>query len=235
VKTIKGMQVCETLDEVLDPATCAVLVIDVQNDFAHPDGTNARARGGLPQMMLDLPAKCSAFIGAARELGVPVVHVRNTDLPGGASDSPSWLRAKGAILGITEYALEGTWGAEFSPGCEPLPGEVVITKHRPSAFVGTFLEANLRSMGVKTVVVIGEQTPGCVEATFRDAAHHDFYNVLLEDLVASPFPEQHEASLLIDRARHDVCTSEAALAIWRQARGTAAGRDEALLATSPVA
>jgi nicotinamidase-related amidase len=73
-------------------------------------------------------------------------------------------------------------------------------------------------MGVETVVVIGEQTPGCVEATFRDAAYHDYYNVLVEDCVAAYDPEQHEASLLIQRRRHDVCVADDVFAVWQRER-----------------
>ena len=84
-----------------------------------------------------------------------------------------------------DFCLEGTWGAEISNEVAPLPARLVVTKHRSSAFRGTDLDLLLRSRGIETVVVIGEQTPGCVEATFRDAAYHDYYNVLVEDCVAA--------------------------------------------------
>jgi nicotinamidase-related amidase len=114
--------------------------------------------------------------------------------------------------------MEGTWGAEICEECAPLPGEPVVTKHRSSAFTGTNLDMILRSNGVQTVVVIGEQTPGCIEATYRDASYHDYYNVLVEDLVAAYRQDLHEASLLIQKARHDVCTSAEVLDIWQRAR-----------------
>ena len=115
----------------------------------------------------------------------------------------------------SDFFLQGTWGAEFSPEVAPEPGEPVVTKHRSSAFRNTDLDMILRSNGIETVVVIGEQTPGCIEATYRDAAYHDYYNVLIEDCVAAFDPEQHEASLLIQRRRHDVCSAEQTFTIWR--------------------
>jgi len=217
MREIHGKQVCETIEEVLNPDWCAVLPIDLQNDFMSPDG--AVARGGADvSAMVDLAPKCIDFMTAARDCGVRIVHVRIVDLPNGESDSPAWLRSKGLIAGVSDFAVEGTWGAEFVEGCDPLPGELVVTKHRSSAFTGTNLDVLLRACGVQTVVLIGEQTPGCVEATYRDAAYHDYYNVLVEDCVAARDPELHAASIKIQKARHDVVTAEQALSIWRRYR-----------------
>ena len=113
---------------------------------------------------------------------------------------------------------------------KPRPGELIVTKHRSSAFVGTDLDMILRASGIATTVVIGEQTPGCVEATYRDAAYHDYYNVLAEDCVAAFDQAQHEASLLIQRARHDVCSSEDIIRIWRQARSAGSRAGEPVVA-----
>jgi nicotinamidase-related amidase len=218
MKEIHGKLVCETLEEVLDPDGCAVVVIDLQNDMMRPEGKIAEAGNDMEAMYRLLP-RCAAFIEEARALGVRVVHIETITLTGGRSDSPSWLRAKGAMVKTGEFCIEGTWGAEICDEVAPLPGETVITKHRSSAFRETDLDLVLRAGGVRTVVVIGEQTPGCVEATFRDASYHDYYNVLVEDCVAAFDQEQHEASLLVQRRRHDVCTAERVFSIWRGARG----------------
>jgi nicotinamidase-related amidase len=189
----------------------------MQNDFIHPEG--AVAQGGADvSAMADLTPNVVDFMNAARELGVGIIHVRITDLPEGQSDSPAWLRAKGLIAGVSDFAVDGTWGADFVEGCEPLPGEIVVTKHRSSAFTGTNLDVVLRACGVETVVIIGEQTPGCVEATYRDAAYHDYYNVLVEDCVAGRDPELHAASILVQKARHDVAMAEDVLGIWQRYR-----------------
>ena len=168
--------------------------------------------------MLEILPRCQAFLTETRRLGVLIVHIETITLPDGQSDSPSWIRAKGTMLG-SDFFLDGTWGAEFSPEVAPLPGEPVVTKHRSSAFRGTDLDLILRGNGIETVVVIGEQTPGCIEATYRDASYHDYYNVLVEDCVAAFDKEQHEASLLVQRRRHDVCLAEDVLSVWRAARG----------------
>ena len=216
MKDIKGKAVCETLEEVLTPEHCAVVVIDLQNDFIHSDGLVAKTGADMSTMEPVL-ASCAAFIEEARRLGVPVVHVQTITLSDGQSDSPSWLRAKGTIVD-SDFTLVGTWGAAICEEVTPVPGEVVVTKHRSSAFRGTDLDMILHTGGVQTVVVVGVQTPGCVEATYRDAAYHDYYNVLIEDCVAAYDQGQHEASLLVQRARHDVCTAGECVAIWQDAR-----------------
>jgi biuret amidohydrolase len=217
VKEIHGKRVCETLDEVLHPDRCALVVIDMQNDLILPEGKVARAGLDVSDMVAIIP-RCAEVIAEARALGIPVVHIQTITLPEGRSDSPSWLRAKGEIAGVTDFTVAGTWGAEICEECAPGEGEPVITKHRSSAFHATDLDLVLRSLRVETVVIVGEQTPGCVEATYRDAAYHDYYNVLLEDCVAAYDRELHEASLTVQRARHDVCTAERAVAVWRSAR-----------------
>lgn len=220
MREVHGKVIRETLDEVLDPDICAVVSVDMQNDAMHPRGMIAAAGNDITGMLEILP-KCQAFLEEARRLGVFIVHIETITLADGRSDSPSWLRAKAAMVG-SDFFLEGSWGAQFSSEVAPLPGEPVVTKHRSSAFRGTDLDLILRGNGIETVVVIGEQTPGCVEATYRDAAYHDYYNVLVEDCVAAFDAEQHEASLLVQRRRHDVCFADEVLSTWRETRGETA-------------
>lgn len=225
MREVFGKLVRETLEEVLDPSICAVVSVDMQNDAMHPDGLIAKAGNDISGMLEILP-HCQHFLDQARELDVLVVHIETITLADGKSDSPSWLRAKGSMLN-SDFFIEGTWGAQFSPEVAPLPGEPVVRKHRSSAFHETDLDLILRANGIETVVVIGEQTPGCVEATYRDAAYHDYYNVLIEDCVAAFDSEQHEASLLVQRRRHDVCLAREAIAIWRRHRGAGAPGEHA--------
>jgi nicotinamidase-related amidase len=217
MREFHGKQVCETLEEILAPERCAVVVIDMQNDLILPEGKVAKAGADVTMMVENIP-RCAAFMAAARDLAVPLIHIQTVTLLDGRSDSPSWLRAKDVMTGAPDFTLEGTWGAQICDECAPLAGEPVITKHRSSAFRNTDLDLVLRAGGIETVVVIGEQTPGCVEATYRDAAYHDYYNVLVEDCVAAYDRALHEASLTVQRARHDVCMAEQVLETWRRAR-----------------
>ena len=114
MREIYGKLVCETLEEVLEPDGCALLSIDMQNDAMRPEG-NIAAAGNDISMMIDLLPKAGAFLDEARRLGVRVIHVQTFTLRGGRSDSPSWLRAKGAITVEREFFLEGTFRSTVSP------------------------------------------------------------------------------------------------------------------------
>src|SRR5438105_8459596 len=203
---------------MLQPDGCAVVVIDVKNEGMGPEGSLARAHNDV-WAMVALRPRVACFVESAREFGVNVMHVQTITLGDGRSDSPSWFRAKGTIVNEAGFFLEGTWGAEICEEVAPRPGEPVIVKHRSSAFVGTNLDPLLRANGVQTVIVVGEQTPGCIEATYRHAAYYDYYNVLAEDCVPAFDQEQHEASLLIQRRRHDVTSAARILQTWTEAPG----------------
>ncbi len=217
MKEVLSKFVCETVEEVLSQRRCALLVIDMQNDVVDEGGLFATVGQNIADIQRIVPL-CSELIGTARAAGILVVHTRVVALPAGHSSSPAWIRSTSLITGLDEVQLEGSWGAEFCPACEPAPKEPVITKHRSSAFVGTNLDQVLRASGVETVVVIGEQTPGCVEATLRDAVQHDYYAVLVEDCVAALRRELHDAALTVIRARHDVCQAEDVKRIWLSER-----------------
>jgi ureidoacrylate peracid hydrolase len=217
VKRTFGHDVYETLEEVLDPAHSCVVSIDVQNDFCVPGGHYDRHGKDL-SMMAEMLPRLRRFLAGARELGVPVVHLQQTTLPDGKSDSPAWLYLKTRDGKSPDYTLDGTWGWEFVEGCGPVAGEVVVRKHRSSGFVHTNLETILRGHGAKTVVMAGTTTQGCVESTAREASHNDFYAVVVGDCVATTSRKLHEASLLVQSVRHEIIPSDRILGIWSAAR-----------------
>jgi ureidoacrylate peracid hydrolase len=85
---------------------------------------------------------------------------------------------------------------------KPQAGDIVIYKHRFSGFYETDLDATLKQLGAKYLIVTGCTTSVCVESTIRDAMFRDYSCVLLADCTAEPigcdFPRSnHEASLLV--------------------------------------
>jgi nicotinamidase-related amidase len=92
-----------------------------------------------------------------------------------------------------------------------------VTKFRSSAFTNTGLDLILRSNGIKSVIVSGCTTEGCVESTVRDLCFHDYFGVVLSDAVGSDVPELHKASMLVMGAyRADIATAEEVAAIWER-------------------
>lgn len=226
MREICGKQVYDTLDELLEPRHTALVVIDMLNGGLGRGPAGYERAGHDVSMVEAIASRCGELIDAARRSGVTLAHIRVANLPNQASSSPAWLRSlaltgKAAPIDPAKLSIDGTWQTEFIDECAPMEGELVVTKHRSSAFVGTDLELLLRSNGIESVAVIGIATPGCVEATIRDAAHLDFYTVLVEDCVAGYDLELHEAALKVMCARHDHCDATTATDVWERA---AAGR-----------
>lgn len=223
-----GKQVRDTLDELLDPRTTALVVIDMQ--IGGLTAGHAHGDAGLDlSMMPRVRERCGAAIRAAREHGVPVFHIRVENYVDGLSSTSAWLRALHTASGdkpvdLGRLSIKGDPAGDFAPECMPEDGETVITKRRQSAFVSTELALLLRGHGIESVALVGVSTGGCVEATIRDAVHNDFYAVLLEDAVGAYDVAVHEAALTVMRSRHDVTTVDQAIDAWARARVGAGSR-----------
>jgi nicotinamidase-related amidase len=176
------------------PGRTAVLVIDMQVDFASPDG----ALGGAVDLSTVGPALEAAIrlTDAARESGAPVVFVGLRTSP--ETDSPAWRermrRLGGDPGGEGGLCRADTAGAEFW-GPQPLPGEPVVFKSRYSGFCGTDLDATLKAMQVDTLVVCGVTTECCIDCTVRDAFHLDYHVFIATDACAAYEADFHAPAL----------------------------------------
>jgi nicotinamidase-related amidase len=222
---VEGREVFTELDELVDPSHTALLLIDMQHDFVDPDGLFGRLGVDLSMYEQSRP-RLAALLAAARAAGVLVVHVQNTALPGRRSDSPAQIRFNLRMHEAARldgpplrYTVPGTDGHDFVDELRPEAGEIVVQKYRSSGFWGTNLELVLRSNGIKSVVVTGCTTEGCVESTARDAMFTDHYVVIAEDCVASDDKAQHDASMLLMRHRFDLATAEQITAEWHRRTG----------------
>jgi nicotinamidase-related amidase len=171
------------------------VVIDMQVDFASPDGVLGKA--GL-DMSPAQPALAAAvkLVDAARAANVPVVFVGLQTTP--ETDSPAWrerMRRRGGDPNAeSAVCREGARGAAFV-GPRPRPGEPLVAKTRYSGFYETDLNAVLASLGADTLVVCGLTTECCVDCTVRDAFHLDYHVFIPVDACAAYDPALHEAAL----------------------------------------
>ncbi|WP_411675558.1 cysteine hydrolase [Caulobacter segnis] len=193
------------------PSRTAVVVIDIQVDFASPEG----ALGQYVDMAAVQPAVAAAerLVGAARAAGTPVVFVGLFTAP--ETDSPSWkerMRRRGGDPD-NESALcrVGDPGSDFY-GPKPLPGEVVVQKARYSGFVGTDLDARLKDLGVDTLIAAGLTTECCVDSTVRDAFSLDYHVFVAADACAAYEADIHAASLKVMELNSAILTDTAAIA-----------------------
>jgi nicotinamidase-related amidase len=228
MKTIAGITFCADVAEILAGRRSALLVVDMQNDFCSPDGHFARNGKDVAAIAAIVP-NITGLLAAARAHDVPVLFAQQTTLPGLASDSPAWLYFKTRDGKSPDYAIDGTWGQEIVPDIPIQAGDVVVKKHRPSAFVRTDLDERLRAKNIEAVVIAGCITQGCVQATATDASYRDYYVVIAEDCVQSTSQELHENALRFLRSRYDVVPSAEITTYWdRRARlGADARRTEA--------
>jgi len=176
----------------LDRQSSALLIIDMQNDFCHPEGAQGK-RGRDLSMIYGMIPSFEEVLKGARQISLPVIFVRTLHYPW--TDSKTWRkRLEGYKQGI-EICLPGSWGAEIIDALAPLEGEPVVVKHRYSAFVDTDLALMLRSMKIHTLLIGGVGTNVCVESTARHAYMLDYDVCLLEDCTAGCDMELHRGTL----------------------------------------
>jgi nicotinamidase-related amidase len=199
------------------PGRTAVLVIDMQVDFASPEG----ALGGAVDFTTVGPALDAAarLADAARAAGAPVVFVGLKTEAG--TDSPAW-RERMRRLGGDPEADSGLCRAE-TPGAAffgptPRPGERVVFKTRYSGFHDTDLDAVLRGLKVDTLVVCGLTTECCIDSTVRDAFHRDYHVFIAADACAAYEPDFHGPALKSLEANCAMLTDvDAVSAAWAEA------------------
>ncbi len=201
--------------ERIEPSTTAQIVVDMQNDFVAPGAPMQSPAGHAMVPHLKQALAC------CREYGIPIIYTAHVHRPGGADLG---LLAHDQRIAQGNALVAGSPGVAIFPEIAPRDDEIVITKHRFSAFYGTDLEIILRGLGVTTVVITGVTTENCCHATARDAFFRDFQVVFLSDATATvDYPdlgygslsadEVHRASLVIlARDTADVMTTETFIA-----------------------
>jgi len=167
----------------LDPKTTALLVMDMQSAVLDMVADKKDA----------LLAQTSKLLDAARKASVRVIYVVVAFRPGYPEVSPRNV-GFAQILASGRFTA-GSAGTEVHPALAPRADEVVVTKHRVSAFAGTDLEMILRAHGIDTLVLAGISTSGVVTSTVRHAADADYRLVIVEDGCADPDAEVHRVLL----------------------------------------
>ncbi len=170
----------------------ALVLVDLQNDFCHPDGVFA-ASGRHVENLGELIETTNRLVRAARQAGHLVVWVKmvwNDEGDLGLIASRSPFLAKTGLR-------RGTWGAELLDGLEVTPDDALVEKKKFSGFFKTELEATLRSAGIERLTVGGVRTDFCVESTVRDGYFRDFDITVVADACGGYSVDMHHASLRV--------------------------------------
>ena len=174
--------------------TSALVLVDLQNDFLHPDGAYARG-GAVSEAARALPARLASVAATARRRGVPVIATCFTLVPdrNGEPMIADHLRKLRPFLQRGDFAA-GSWGHSVVDDLQPV--DAVVEKVAYSAFLHTRLEWLLRQWSVQHITVAGIVTNGGVASTVRDAHARGFHVRLLSDGCAAFDAEVHDATLV---------------------------------------
>jgi ureidoacrylate peracid hydrolase len=197
-----------------DPASTAVIVVDMQNDFGADTGMFARAGIDIAPIRATVQPTARVLTGA-RAAGIKVIYLKMEFRPdladAGSPASPNWLKHLIFHVGQEVTAPDGTasrvlvrdtWNTAILPELSPEPGDIVVSKHRFSGFYGTDLDVILKGLGTETLIFTGCTTSVCVESTLRDAMYRDYRCIVLADCVGEPIGaglprSNHDATLLV--------------------------------------
>ena len=181
------------LEHLLLNTRSVLIIIDVQNEFCSPEGSFAKL--GMDMSIVEkMLEPLDRLIEAAHSGNIPVIFIQNTE--DSATDSEAWtLRPDGSENHANGFICRrGSWDTEFYH-IEPRGDDIIVEKHRFSAFLNTRLDTILRAKKIETVVLTGVSSNVCVETTARHAVMLDYHVILPEDACASWDREAHEMAM----------------------------------------
>ena len=180
-------------DAVFDPKSTAVLIVDLQNDFLHPDGAYGRSGTTNPDIAA-LPEKILPLLNIVRAAGGWVVSTQFTLVPGrdGEPFISAHLKKLRPFLTKGDFTPSG-WGHSLVDSLQP--ADITVEKVAYSAFYQSRMEFALSRAGIKTLMVCGIVTNGGVASTVRDAHVRDFQTITLSDGCAAFSPATHNVAI----------------------------------------
>lgn len=177
----------------MTPSSTALLTIDLQNDFLHPEGAYGRAGQGADSI-LALPDRIAPLKQALTRAGGTYISAQFTLVPG--RDGEPLIAAH--LKKLRPFLTKG----DFAPNSfghalvdTLAPADFTVEKVAYSAFYQTRLEYILRAMKIDTLIIGGIVTNGGVASTVRDAHLRDIHTILLSDGCAAFNDDVHDATL----------------------------------------
>jgi nicotinamidase-related amidase len=196
----------EPYDLVLDPATTALIIIDMQRDFLQPGGFGAML-GNDVSLLRSAIMPCKKLLETARKKGLLVIHTREGHAVDLADCPPSKITRGNGNTRIGDLGpmgrilIRGEPGHDIIPELYPAEGEPVLDKPGKGAFCATDLDLKLRNRNIKTMIVCGVTTEVCVNTTVREGNDRGYECLVVSDATASYFPEFHKFGLEMIKAQ----------------------------------
>jgi nicotinamidase-related amidase len=205
-----GLELLETLDELVQPGHTALLLWD----FARGVVGNCFNKDTL------IP-NTARLAEAARAHGVPVLWTRQNDMYLMGDTGPAMIRMRMKQWKVADLAnvrpggVRGTPEWEYLPELSPREGDIELEKFFPNAFLGTNFEWRLRKHGTRTIVLAGINVATGVPGTAREAIHRGYYAVVARDCVGGR-ERDYARSMPLMEALLDVYDSAAIIAAWER-------------------
>lgn len=207
-----GMEILETLDEVVDPKHTALLLWDLTQGAA----ANAFNAAAVAQNTRKL-------LSAARKRRVLTLFARQSKLPW-QDAGPAMVRMRLKQLRLNDVAAyrrayqkrvaAGRWLRGLAPG----DGDIVFDKSLPNAFMGTTFEWSLQKHSIKTLLLAGVSLEAGIDGTARTAVDRGYYTVILRDCAGSPFEDTYRAALDSLERIFDVHDATEIIETWQKRR-----------------
>ncbi len=189
----------ETKKLHLDLAKAAILVIDMQNDFCHPDGWLAHIGVDVTPARTPI-SPLKTLLPVLRTFGVPVIWLNwgnRPDLMNISAGVHHVYNPTGAGVGLgdplpsngAKVLMAGSWAAAVVDELKQLPQDIRVDKYRMSGFWDTPLDSILRNLGRTTLFFTGVNADQCVMATLQDANFLGYDCVLVKDCSGTTSPE----------------------------------------------
>ncbi len=179
----------------VDPRIAALLVIDIQKGFCHPESRMEKSGVGTANQRAIIP-NLLRLVELARDLDIPIFWSQQVHFPEDVTRRRRRIPSHQAKQRWTP-CLRGSWEVDFMDEVAPHvhPDDFLVEKHRASLFFQTTLDVKLRMLGIEQVIISGCNTEFCVETTIRDAYYRDLDVIVVRDCVASPRLQFHEDTL----------------------------------------
>lgn len=169
---------------------CALVIIDMQNDFCSEKGAYAKA-GFTINNLKKMAPRLVIFLKEFRKLGIPIIFIQaiydKKYLPQNIYER--YVKNK-----LEKLCQSRSWGADFY-NIKPLGKDVVFIKHRYDAFSNPEFILWLKKNTIHTLILAGCTTDVCVDSTARSAFMEGFNIIAVEDCLASNTKEDHERAL----------------------------------------
>lgn len=175
----KNLYTIKEADLKIDSKSTALVIVDMQNDFVHPNGAL------FSPTSKDIIEPIKNLIKKAREKNVKVIYTKDTHFSDDPVEFPIWGR----------HVVKGEWGWEIIIDLKPEPQDIIIEKLRYDAFFGTPLDHILRTYCIKNLVVSGTVANICVLHTVSSARLNNYEVVVPVDTISALTDFDYQLSL----------------------------------------